>query len=107
MQLQGEQEPPAEAQISSPPNIDNGVIGEFPEAYAERLFNAFDAGTPFTLSLTYDSGARESVLVRTHGGTRNHVYHGTGAPAERCLRGLIPTSKEGLQNPIYDLWHPE
>ena len=107
VQLQADQEPPTEARISSTPNVDNGVTGEFPEGYAERLFNAFDAGTPFTLSLTYDSGVQESVLVRTHGGSKDHTNHGTGASVERCLRALLPTTKEGLQNPIYQLWHPQ
>ena len=107
VQLQGEKEPPAEARIGGAPNVDNGVIGEFPEAYAEKLFNAFDAGTPFTLNLTYDSGEHESFLVRPHGGSKDHTYHGTGAPAERCLRALMPATKEGLQNPVYELWHPE
>ena len=107
VQLQGEQGPPAEGQVRGTPNSQNGVVGEFPEVYAERLFDAFDAGTPFTLNLTYDSGERESILARTHGDNLNHFYHGTQAPARQCLGALVPTMNHGLKNPLVELWHPK
>jgi hypothetical protein len=107
VQMQGAEGPPTQARIRGTPNVENGVTGEFPEAYAEKLFDALDAGTPFTVNLTYDSGEHESVVMRTHGGTRSRFYHGTDAPAQRCLRALVPTSKEALKNPVLELQHPE
>lgn len=107
VQLQGEQGPPAEGEVRGTPNSQNGVVGEFPEGYAEKLFDAFDAGTPFTLNLTYDSGEHESVLARPHGDHLSRFYHGTQAPTRQCLGALVPTMNHGLKNPLVELWHPK
>lgn len=107
VQLRGEKDLPAEVRIHGTPNAENGVMGEFPEAYAEKLFNAFDAGTPFTLNLTYDSGEHESIRARADGSHRSRFYHGSDAPTERCLRALAPATESGLKNPLIDLWHPD
>ncbi|MGO9804551.1 MAG: hypothetical protein ACLPTM_09280 [Steroidobacteraceae bacterium] len=107
IQLKGEKES-AEARIYGKLSGDYGVIGEFPEAYAEKLFAAFDAGTPFTLDVTYDSGEHETVRAHTRGGAvgGNFFFHGSDAPMRRCLRSLVPASKEGLQNRMIELPHP-
>jgi len=107
VQLQGEKGPAAEGQVRGTPNNQNGVVGEFPEGYAEKLFDAFDVGTPFTLNLTYDSGEQESVLAHTHGDHLSRVYHGAEAPARQCLGALVPTRNRGLKNPLIELWHPK
>ena len=70
-------------------------------------FYPFDAGTPFTLNLTYASGEHESVLARPHGDQLNRFYHGTLAPARQCLGALVPTTNHGLKNPLVELWHPK
>jgi len=103
----------ASARISGVPNAANGVIGEFPEAYAERLFDAFDAGTPFILDVTYDSGQHETVSARAPGGISSDAgadkigfYHGSDSPVRRCLRSLAPASAAGLQQRLVELDHP-
>jgi hypothetical protein len=98
----------ASARIHGVPNADNGVVGDFPEPYAERMFDALDAGTPFTLDLTYDSGEHETVRARTLGGLGGSwlgLGHGADAPVRRCLRSLVPASQSGLHNRLAEYGH--
>jgi hypothetical protein len=97
---------PAEARIVGVPNAANGVVGEFPEPYAERLFDALDAGTPFTVGVTYDSGERETVRVRAINTdfNRNFFHHGSDAPTRKCLALLIPASEP--LNRVVERDHP-
>jgi hypothetical protein len=89
------------------PNADHGVSGTIPEPFANKLFDALDLGTPFTLDLTYASGARETVRARTWGsGAFNH-NHRSDAPVRRCLRSLVPASKQGLEHRLVELEHPQ
>jgi len=100
---------PASAHISGVPNADNGVVGDFPAAYAEKLFDALDAGTPFTVDVTHDSGEHETVGGRALGGIgipKGGFFHGSDAPARRCLRSLVPASESGLQTRLVELDHP-
>jgi hypothetical protein len=112
IRLKGEQEP-ASARIRGVPNADNGIVGDFPEPFAEQLFDALDARTPFTLDITYDSGEHETVHGRTLGGIgAPHnagvlgLFHGIDAPVRRCLRNLAPATKQGLQNKVPEFNHP-
>jgi len=107
VRLPQEKGPAAAGQVRGTPNTQNGVVGEFPEGYAEKLFDAFDMGTPFTLNLTYDSGEHESILARAHGDHVSRFYHGTQAPVRQCLDALVPTMDRGLKNPVMELWHPK
>jgi len=89
-------------------NADHGVGGLFPEAYAEKLFDAFDAGEPFILNVTLDSGESESVRMQTRRGTleSNSWYHGGGAPMKRCLTSLVAATDGGLHEHLIELEHP-
>jgi len=78
--------------LSGDPNSSNGVQGEFPEGYAEKLFDAFDLGTPFTLALTFANGERESILMHTRGGElriSRMSFHGpaSATPVNSQCRG--------------------
>jgi len=111
VRLDGAKEP-ASAQIHGVPNADNGVVGDFPEPYAEQMFDALEMGMPFTLDLTYDSGDHETVRARTlrgHGGGNYNglrLAHGADAPVRRCLQSLAPASQSGLHNPLAEFNHP-
>jgi hypothetical protein len=89
-------------------NADHGVSGFFPEAHAEKLFDAFDAGEPFTLNVTLDSGESESVLMQTRRGTLDpsSSYRGGGAPMKRCLTSLVSPTDDGLRQRLIELEHP-
>jgi hypothetical protein len=89
-------------------NPDHGVAGFFPEAYTEKLFDAFDAGKPFTLNVTLDSGESESVLMQTRRGTLDpsSSYRGGGAPMKRCLTSLVAPTNDGLRQSLIELEHP-
>jgi hypothetical protein len=107
IQLKGSSEPGV-AMLSGDPNTSNGVQGEFPEGYAEKLFDAFDLGTPFTLALTFANGERESILMHTRGGelTKFMSYHGGAAPVRQCLQRLVQTTDIGARNHLVELEHP-
>jgi hypothetical protein len=111
VRLDGVQEP-GPARIYGVSNADNGVVGDFPEPYAEQMFDAWEMGTPFTLDLTYDSGEHELVRARTlrgiGGGRYNglRLAHGVDAPVRRCVQSLAPASKVGLHNPVAEFNHP-
>ena len=96
------------AMLSGDPNTSNGVQGEFPEGYAEKLFDAFDRGTPFTLALTFANGERESIVMHTRGGELNisGSYHGGAAPVRQCLQRLVQTTDVGARNHLVELEHP-
>jgi hypothetical protein len=101
---------PASARIHGVPNADNGIVGDFPEPFSEQVFDALDAGTPFTVNLTYDSGEHETVHVRTLGGFGGSLGvlgrgHGADAPMRRCLRSLTPASQIGLHNLVAEFSH--
>ncbi len=99
---------PGVAMLSADPNRSNGFQGEFPEDYAEKLFDAFDRGTPFTLALTFANGERESILMHTRGGelTKFMSYHGGAAPVRQCLQRLVQTTDVGARNHLVELEHP-
>ena len=91
------------------PNSSNGVQGEFPEGYAEKLFDAFDLGTPFTLALTFANGERESILMHTRGGElriSRMSFHGGAAQVRQCLQRLVQTTEVGARNHLVELEHP-
>jgi hypothetical protein len=98
----------ASAGIASAPNPSGSILGDFPETFAEKLFDAFDAGTPFTIDLTYSSGEHEAVHARALGGIgRNQggFFHGSDAPSMRCLRELVPAAPSGSQDRIVEAEH--
>jgi hypothetical protein len=96
----------AATELHGQPNADHGVSGTIPEPFANKLFDALDLGTPFTLDLTYDSGARETVRARTWGsGAFNH-NHRSDAPVRLCLNSLVPASKQGLEHRLVEFEHP-
>jgi hypothetical protein len=99
---------PGVALLSGERNSSNGVQGEFPEDYAEKLFDAFDLGTPFTLALTFANGERESILIHTRGGelSISGSYHGGAAPVRQCLQRLVQTTDVGARNHLVELEHP-
>lgn len=108
---------PGVAMLSGGPNTSNGVQGEFPEGYAEKLFDAFDLGTPFTLALTFANGERESVLMHTRGGelSSSWSHHGresfssgnSGAtPLRQCLDRLAETTDVGARNHFVEHEYP-
>jgi hypothetical protein len=108
IQVKGSVEPGV-AMLSGDPNTSNGIQGDFPEAYAEKLFDAFDRGTPFTLALTFANGEREAVLMHTRGGelhSRKMSYHGGDAPVRLCLDRLVQTTDVGARNNLVELEHP-
>jgi hypothetical protein len=95
--------------LSGDPNTSNGVQGRFPEGYAEKLFEAFDLGKPFTVALTFADGERESILMHTRGGellSRRMSYHGGNAPVRLCLDRLVETTDVGARNHLVELEHP-
>jgi hypothetical protein len=106
IQLEGEPNPAVADLITR--NADHGVAGTFPEAYAEKLFDALDAGKPFILNLRLDSGENESVLMKS---PANQLYpssnfRGGGAPMKRCLASLKAATDAGLRNRVIELEHP-
>jgi hypothetical protein len=105
--LKGSSEPEV-AMLSGDPNTSNGVQGEFPEGYAEKLFDAFDLGTPLTLALTFANGEREFVLMHTRGGelSSRMSYHGGASPVRQCLDRLVETTDVGARNHLVELEHP-
>jgi hypothetical protein len=111
VRLEGAQES-GSARIYGVSNAANGVVGDFPEPYAEQMFAAWETGTPFTLDLTYDSGEHELVHARTLRGIGGGLYnglrlaHGVDAPVRRCVASLAPASQSGLHNPIAEFDHP-
>jgi hypothetical protein len=111
VRLEGVQES-GSARIYGVSNAANGVVGDFPEPYAEQMFDAWETGTPFTLDLTYDSGEHELVRGRTLRGIGGEYYsglglaHGADAPVRRCVQSLAPASKSGLHNPVAEFNHP-
>jgi hypothetical protein len=99
---------PGVALLSGERNSSNGIQGEFPEDYVEKLFDAFDLGAPFTLALTFANGERESILMHTRGGelSISGSYHGGAAPVRQCLQRLVQTTDVGARNHLVELEHP-
>jgi hypothetical protein len=99
---------PGVALLSGERNSSNGIQGEFPEDYAENLFDAFDLGTPFTLALIFANGERESIRMHTRGGelSISGSYHGGAAPVRQCLQRLVQTTDVGVRNHLVELEHP-
>jgi hypothetical protein len=112
IKLEGSSEPGV-AILSGDPNTSNGVQGEFPEGYAEKLFDAFDLGKPFTVALTFANGERESILMQTRVNSRigsfnagRMSFHDGAAPVSLCLDRLVETTDVGARNQLVELEHP-
>jgi hypothetical protein len=88
------------------PNAEHGVAAEIPESLVEQIWGALDDGTRITLDLTYDSGAQETLQLRTLGtqASRSRWYHGRSSPAMLCLTALAPAS--GPDGPLREIDHP-
>jgi len=89
-------------------NTEHGAVGSLSEAVAEKLFDVFDAGEPFTMDVSLQSGERESVLIQTPRWRSDprHVYHGGEAPMRRCVASLVAATPAGSRNQLIELEHP-
>lgn len=95
------------ARASGGPNAEHGVVAELPEPFVERVWNALDDGTGITVALTDDSGAQETLRLRTLGtigAAGPNWYHGRNLPALLCLTALAPAS--ALDGPLREIEHP-
>jgi len=106
IRLPGEQTPAL--LDSTAQNTEHVATGFFPEAVAEKLFDVFDAGEPFTMDVSLQSGERESVLIQTPRWRSDPraVYHGSEAPMRRCLDSLVAATAAGSRNKLIELEHP-
>jgi hypothetical protein len=98
---------PTTARATNAPHGEHGVVAEVPAAVVAQIWNALDTGTPVTVALTYDSGARETLRLRTLGTIRTQGpdwYHGRNLPAMQCLTALAPASGPG--GPLWEIEHP-
>lgn len=94
-------------QLLDGPNSDGGMVGEMAVAAAEQVFDALDAGAPIRLDLTYVTGMRETLLLRTRGRIISfwgHFAHGRSAPVHLCLAKLVPAA--GPPGPTRRAPHP-